>query len=143
MGAAELGNRVVPVVEEDTLVEVLRPPHVDEWVVVAQVLGDVADAGLGIGHELVEEEPAYRLVGAAVSGEEGALDDLRQVDQGEDGPVDVGEEPEEDGLLIRREGFPVVVHRASIGRSEQGAARVEPDLGGGRSNLHLQWIFDS
>src|SRR5207302_11140050 len=44
-----------------------------------------------LAHELVEEKAAERLGGAGVAGEEGALDHFGQVDEGEDGPVQIGE----------------------------------------------------
>ena len=85
--AAELGDGVVAVLDEHLLVEVLGALHADGGVdrVVARHV-EVAD-------ELVEEQPAQALRAAAVAGEQRPLDHLGQVDQGEHGPVEVGEVP--------------------------------------------------
>ena len=82
MRAAELRDRVVAVAEEDPLVELGR----------ALALG--ALDRLRLGHrvgELVEEEPAQRPLVARVAREERTLHRLRQVDEPEDGPVEVRE----------------------------------------------------
>ena len=50
------------------------------------VAGDVE-----VADELVEEQPAQALRAAAVAGEQRALDDLGQVDEGEHRAVEVGE----------------------------------------------------
>ena len=50
--------------------------------------------------EFVEDEAAQRLRRARVAGEERALDDLGQVDEGEHGTVEIGE--------VRREGAPLL-----------------------------------
>ena len=83
--AAELGDRVVAVLDEDLLVELLGPRHADGGVD-RVVAGDVE-----VADELVEEQPAQALRAAAVAGEQGALDDLGQVDEGEHRTVEVGE----------------------------------------------------
>jgi hypothetical protein len=79
---AELGDRVVAVLEEHLLVEVLGPlqPHGG---VHGLVTGDVQ-----LADELVEEEAAEALGAARVAREERSFDDFGQVDQGEHGAVD-------------------------------------------------------
>ena len=91
---AELGHRVVAVLEEHPVVELLGPGQAHGGV------HPVVAADVEVADELVEEEAPEALAGAGVAGEQGALDDLRQVDQGEHGPVQVGEvAPEDLGLL--------------------------------------------
>ena len=73
------------------------------------VAGDVE-----VADELVEEQPAQALGRAGVAGEQGALDDLGQVDQGEDRLVEVGDVAPEDVLLVGRETFgDVQTHKGS------------------------------
>ena len=69
-----------------------------------------SEAGVDVVGELVEEQPPQALVGPGVAGEERPLHHLRQVDEGEDGPVDVGEVPLEDLDLVGGEGLAGVVH---------------------------------
>ena len=88
--AAELGHRVVAVLEEDLLVELLGPLQADRGVD-RGVTGDVQ-----LTDELVQEEPAQALRGPGVAGEQGPLDHLGQVDQREDRPVEVGDVPPQD-----------------------------------------------
>ncbi len=95
--AAELGHRVVAVLEEDPVVELLGPAQADGGVD-GGVAGDVE-----LAHELVEEQAPEALGRARVAGEQGALDHLGQVDQGEDRAVEVGEVPPEDVGLVGRE----------------------------------------
>ena len=83
--AAELGDGVVAVLHEHLLVEVLGPPYADRGV------DRVISRDVEIADELVDEQPAQALRAAAVAGEQGALDDLRQVDEGEHRPVEIGE----------------------------------------------------
>ena len=102
MGPAHLGDRVVPVADEDTLVELRRPLALDavEW---PPALGDV-------GRELVEEQPSERPAVARVARKQGALHRLRQVDEAEDGPVEVGEMAVEERSLLGREFLDRVAH---------------------------------
>ena len=82
MRAAELGDGVVAVADEDPLVELAR------------ALALVASKGGAVRQrvgELVEEQPPQRALIARVAGEQRALDRLGQVDQREDRPVEVGE----------------------------------------------------
>ena len=58
------------------------------------IAGDVE-----VADELVEEQPPQALRAAAVPREQGALDHLGQVDQREDGPIEVGEVTPEDVCL--------------------------------------------
>ncbi len=76
--AAELGDRVVAVLEEDLLVEVVRAREPDRC-----VDGHVARE-VEVTDELVEKESAQTLRRPRVPGEECSFDDLGQVDQGED-----------------------------------------------------------
>ena len=82
---AELGDGVVAVLEEHLLVQLLGTLEADR-----RVDGVVA-ADVEIADELVEEQPAQALRAAAVAGEQRALDHLGQVDEREDGPVEIGE----------------------------------------------------
>ena len=83
--AAELGDRVVAVLEEHPLVQLLGAFEADGRID-AVVAGDVE-----VADELVEEQPAQALRAAAVAGEQRALDDLGEVDEGEHRPVEVRE----------------------------------------------------
>ena len=95
--AAELRHGVVAVLEEHPVVELLGAPQPDGGVD-GLVAGDVE-----VADELVEEEPAEALGRAAVAGEQGALHDLGQVDQGEHRTVEVREVAPEDVCLLRLE----------------------------------------
>ena len=95
--AAELGDRIVAVFDEDFFVELLGALQSDGGVD-GGVAGDVE-----LAHELVEEEPAQALGRAGVAGEESSLDDLRQVDQGKDRLVEVGDVAPEHGFLVGSE----------------------------------------
>ena len=97
--AAELGDRVVAVVEEDPLVQLLGPFEADRGVD-RLVAGDVE-----VAHELVEEQPSQRLRAAAVAGEQRALHDLGKVDEREHRTVEVREVPAQYVSLVRGEGF--------------------------------------
>ena len=90
MDAAQLGHRVVAVLEEHAVVELFRPPQADRGVD-GQVTGDVE-----VAHELVEEQPPQALGRPAVAGEERPFHDLGQVDQGKHRAVEVREVPPED-----------------------------------------------
>ena len=110
--AAQLRDRVVAVLDEDLLVELLGALRADRRVdrrVTRHV--EVAD-------ELVEEEPAQALGRSRVAGEECTLDHFGQVDQGEDRLVEVGDVAPEDGLLVRGE--------ALFGVGEHARLTIEP-----------------
>ena len=93
--AAELGDRVVAVLEEHPVVELLGPTQAH-----GGVDGGVA-ADVELVDELVEEQPAQALGRPRVAGEQGPLDDLGQVDQGEHRAVEVREVPAQDvGLVL-------------------------------------------
>ena len=83
VGAADLGDRVVAVAEEDPLVE-LRG---------ALALGAVegSPARLDVACELLEIEPPHGSRIARIAGEKCPLDRLREVDESEHGAVEVGE----------------------------------------------------
>ena len=81
----ELGDRVVAVVEEHPLVQLLGAVEADRGI------DRMVTAHVEIADELVEEQAAERLVAAAVSSEQRALDDFGQVDQCEHGTVEIGE----------------------------------------------------
>ena len=92
--AAELGNGVVAVLEEHPVVELLGPGQAHGGV------HAVVPADVEVADELVEEQAPKALGGAGVASEQGSLDDLGQVDQGEHGTVQVGEvAPEDLGFL--------------------------------------------
>ena len=103
--AAELGDRVVAVAEEDPLVELGGA-----LALVAVARG--ACVGQRVG-ELVEEQPAQRARVARVAGEQRALDRLGQVDQREDGPVEVRDVRRQARALGGGEGLDRVVSRAA------------------------------
>jgi hypothetical protein len=86
----ELGHRVVAVLQEHPVVQLLGALQADGSVD-RSIPGDVE-----VAHELVEEQPAQALGRTGVPGEQGPLHDLRQVDQGKRGPVEVGEVPPQD-----------------------------------------------
>ena len=109
MDAAELGHRVVAVLEEHPLVELLGPLETDRGV------DRLVAVDVEVVDELVEEQPAQALGAAAVAGEQRPLHDLRQVDEREDGAVEVGEVPAQDvGLLTREILGDVQTHRRHI-----------------------------
>ena len=90
----QLRHRVVAVLEEHPVVELLGPAEADGGV----DRGVAAD--VEVPHELVEEEATQALRAAGVPGEERSLDHLGQVDQGEHGTVEVREvAPEDVGLV--------------------------------------------
>src|SRR3954454_5776243 len=86
VGAAELGDGVVAVADEDALVEL------GGAIALLPVVAWLRTVALGerVG-ELVEEEPAEGAGVARVAGEERALHRLGQVDEREHGPVEVRE----------------------------------------------------
>ena len=97
--AAELCDRVVAVLDEDPLVELLGALQADRRVH-RRVTGDVE-----VPDELLEEEPPQALGRAGVPCEEGAFDHFRQVDQGKHRLVQVGHVAAEDRLLVRGEAL--------------------------------------
>ena len=83
VGAADLGDRVVAVAEEDALVE-LRGA-----LALLRVEGPAA--GRRVGGELLQVEAAHGPGIARIAGKKRPLDRLRQVDEGEHRAVEVGE----------------------------------------------------
>jgi hypothetical protein len=94
--AAELGHRVVAVLAEHALVELVGPAGAD-----GRRRRGLAD----LLQELVEEKAAQRLGRPRVPGEQRPLDHLRQVHEREDGAVEVGEVRGEGGSLLGGEGL--------------------------------------
>ena len=104
--AAELGDRVVAVLDEDLLVQCLGPLEAD-----GGVDGGVA-ADVELAHEFVEEQAAQALVGAGVAGEQRPLHDLGEVDEAEHGLVEIRDVAPQDRGLVRVELLDRVgVHR--------------------------------
>jgi hypothetical protein len=104
--AADLGDRVVAVPHEDALVEPGGP---------LALLALEGAASLGdVGGELVEVEAAQTPGVAGVAGEERALDRLREIDQREDGTVEVGEVGGEEPPFLFCEFLDRVAHERSI-----------------------------
>ncbi len=101
--AAELGDRVVAELDEDPLVELLGPPQphgrVDRGV----------PRDVEVAEELVEEEAPHALGRPRVAGEERPADDLRQVDEGVDRPVEVRHVVAQHLALVGGEGLDCVV----------------------------------
>jgi hypothetical protein len=98
--ASELRHRVVAVFQEDSLVEPFGSLDARRRSVARSIRW-----GETVSGELVEEQAPKRLPGARVPGEQRALDDFGQVDEREDGPVEVREVRGEDGPLLLRERF--------------------------------------
>src|SRR6202012_5463217 len=69
-----------------------------------------------VGGELVEIEAADRPGIARIAGKKRAFDGLREVDEGEDRPVQIGEVGREKSLLLGRELFGWVAHGWAIVR---------------------------
>ena len=92
MGAADLGDRVVAVADEDALVELGRPR--------ALLVVEGPPGARCVGRELLEVEPADGPGIARIAGKKRPFDGLRQVDQGEDGAVEIGEVGSEDRSLL-------------------------------------------
>ncbi len=113
MDPTELGDRIVAVLEEHPVVELLGPGQAHGGV------HPVVAADVEIADELVEEEAPQALAGAGVAGEEGALHHLGQVDEGEHRPVEIGEVAAEDLALLGRPLF-----------GDVGAALPVPHCGG-------------
>ena len=120
---AQLGHRVVAVLEEDLLVELLGPaqPHRG---VHGGVTGDVQFAD-----ELVEEQAAQALGRAGVPGEQGPLDHLGQVDQGEYRLVEVGDVPAKNVFLVGGVRLYGVGEHARITLRRRGPLRRGPHPG--------------
>ncbi len=127
---AELGHRVVAVLEEDPLVELLGPVEADGGVD-GLVAGDVE-----LAHELVEEQPPQALGAAAVTGEQGSLHHLGQVHQGEHRLIEVRDVPPEDGRLV---GGELLSRVRGHGRSVGPAPRLFVDLGQWRRTILPSW----
>src|SRR5215210_3855243 len=113
--APELGHRVVPVAEEDALVERRRALALD-------AARRASRPALEVARELIEEQPAERAAVARVAREESALDGLREVDEREDRSVEVREVGPKRGALLVGEGLDRGAHGGgSLGRSAAGA----------------------
>ena len=95
--AAQLRHAVVAVLEKDPVVEFLGPSQSD-----GGVDGLVA-ADVEFVHELLKEQAPEAELRPGVAGEQGSLHDLGQVDECEDGFVEVGEVAPEDILFVRCE----------------------------------------
>ena len=106
MHPAELGHRVVAVVEEDPVIERFGALQAH-----GGVDGDVAGY-VEVADELVEEQPAQARHRPRVAGEQGALDHLGQVHQSEHRLVEVGEVAAQDvGLFSSERLRGVQIHR--------------------------------
>ena len=118
VGAADLGDRVVAVADEDALVE-LRGPG-------ALLVVEGAPARRRVGRELLEKEPPDRPGIPRIAGKKRPFDGLRQVDEGEYGPVEVGEVGSEDRSLLGAEFLDRVAHSAhrSGGRRRAALTRI-------------------
>ncbi len=101
MSAAELRDRVVAVLVEDLVEELLGARDADGLGLAAGGSRAIAD----LVRELVEEQPAQRLRGPRVAGEERALDRFRQVGQRENVPVEIREVGREPRALGVGEGL--------------------------------------
>ncbi len=104
--ASELGHRVVAVLEEHPVVELLGSPEPD-----GRVDGEIARE-VEVADELVEEQAPQALGRARIAGEQGALHDLGQVDEREDGRVEVREVRAQHRLLLVGEALGHVLHAA-------------------------------
>ena len=115
MCASELCHRVVSVLREDPLVELLGSLEFHRLVAGGNGVGDRSDSDIRLFVELIEEESAHRLGRSAVPGEQGSLDHLRQVHDGEHGAVELGEEAAQHRSFRLVEGFDVVAGRHGSG----------------------------
>src|SRR5262249_9086014 len=103
--AAELGNRIVAVLHENALEELLGTPGAGTGVSgVARRSLETARA-----QELVKEEPAQRLGRPRAAREQRAFHDLGKVDQREHRAVEIREVRSEGGPLL---AAPLVGHPA-------------------------------
>ena len=92
--ATELRDGVVAILEEHLVVELLGPPKADGGVD-ARIATDVE-----LADELIEEQPTQALRRARIPGEQGALDDLGEVDEREHRAVEIREiAPQDVGLF--------------------------------------------
>src|ERR687898_2982256 len=115
-GWQQLATRSCPEAAEDPLVEAGRP---------LPLLALEGPATLGdVGGELVQIEAAERAAVARVAREEGPLDRLGQVGEGEDGTVEVGEVGREEPAFLLPEFLDRVAHGRAI--VEGGADAPEP-----------------
>ena len=110
--AAELGDRVVAEAAEDALVEARGA------LALSALEGPAAVRH--VGGELVEIEPAKRPRVARVAREQRPLDGLRQVDEAEDGPVEVREMGREQLCSCIAEGLDRIAHRAILAGARRG-----------------------
>jgi len=97
--STKLGDRVVSVVEEHSLVQFLCTIEADRGVN-REGAGDVQ-----IADEFVEEQPPERLRTSAVPSEQRALYDLWKIDECEHWPIKVREVPTKNVGLVRCEGL--------------------------------------
>src|SRR5206468_10943050 len=118
--------RVVAVLDEHALVELLGPSRAGVGVRRAAARGRREAAG---AEEFVDEEAAERLRRARIAREQRAFHDLGQVDEREDGAVEVGDVRRESGPLLRGELFghprPMVSDRPAPRGMPWGAGRHE------------------
>ena len=103
MGAGQLGHRIVAVADEDSFVELLGTADRDHIVVDGSGAGQAFEAGVRLVDELVQQDPAQALLRPGVPREQRSLDDLGEVAQREDGPVQVGEVALEERRFCRTE----------------------------------------
>ncbi len=113
VGAAELGDRVVAVAEEDTLVEAGGAG--------ALVVVEGSPGSGRVGRELVEIEAADGPGIPRIAGEKSPFHGLRQVHQGENGTVQVGEVRGEQGSLLGGEFLDRVAHRRIVAADQDEA----------------------
>ena len=106
VGAADLGDRVVAVADEDALVQLRRPRSL---LVVEGTAG-----GRGVAGELLQVEPPHRPGIARIAGKKGAFHGFRQVHQGEDRTVQVGEMRGQERLLLGGELLDWIAHRGIV-----------------------------
>ena len=103
VGAGQLGHRIVAVADEDSFVELLGTADRDHIVVDGSGAGQAFEAGVRLVDELVQQDPAQALLRPGVLREQRSLDDLGEVAQREDGPVQVGEVALEERRFCRTE----------------------------------------
>ncbi len=113
VGAADLGDRVVAVADEDPLVQPRGT--------LALVPVEGPRSRLGVACELFQVEPPHGPGIPRIAGKKRPLDGLGEVDQGEHGTVEVGEVRGEQGLLLGGEVLDRVAHRRIVARPAAGA----------------------
>src|SRR5439155_23974469 len=106
VNASELGHGVVAVFEEHAVVELLGSPEPD-----GRVDGEIAGE-VEVTDELVEEEAPQALGRSRIAGEQGALHDLGQVYEREDGRIEVREVRAQHRLFLVGEALGHVLHSA-------------------------------